>query len=54
MTTKEKIIGDCMEELPIIDKVHGVGRLWDFNLVVTDPPYNIGMEVFRQSKRQEK
>jgi len=42
MTTKEKIIGDCMEELPIIDKVHGVGRLWDFNLVVTDPPYNIG------------
>ena len=40
--TKQKIIGDVLVELPIIDKVHGTGRLYDFNLIITDPPYNIG------------
>jgi len=36
------IQGDCLKELPIINKEEPVGRTWDFNLILTDPPYNIG------------
>ena len=40
--SKEFIQGDILKELPIIDKKEPVGRIWDFDLILTDPPYNIG------------
>ncbi len=36
------IQGDILQELPIIDKDVPVGRTWDFDLILTDPLYNIG------------
>jgi len=42
MVTKLFIQGDILKELPIIDKEVPVGRTWDFDLILTDPPYNIG------------
>jgi len=42
---KEFIQGDILEELPIIDKEVPSSPLvprWDFDLILTDPPYNIG------------
>jgi len=40
--TKEMIQGDVLKELPILDKEHGTGVRTDFDLILTDPPYNIG------------
>lgn len=42
MVIKKFIQGDVMEELPIINKEAPVGRIFDFDLILTDPPYNIG------------
>ncbi len=39
---KEFIQGDVLEQLPIINKKVPVGQIWDFDLILTDPPYNIG------------
>ena len=39
---KKFIQGDVLEELPIINKETPVGKDWDFDLILTDPPYNIG------------
>jgi len=40
--TKKFIQGDILEELPIVDKENPVGRIMDFDLILTDPPYNVG------------
>ena len=42
MVIKKFIQGDCLEELPIINKEVPVGVIHDFDLILTDPPYNIG------------
>ena len=42
MIGKEFIQGDILEELPIVDKENPVGRIMDFDLILTDPPYNVG------------
>ena len=39
---KEKIIGDVLKELPIVEGEAPVGLKYNFNLILTDPPYNIG------------
>ncbi len=44
MVYKRKIIGDVLKELPIICKEAPIGINHDFDLILTDPPYNIGWE----------
>lgn len=39
---KEFIQGDVLDELPIIEQEAPVGLRVNFNLILTDPPYNIG------------
>ena len=53
-TEKLFIQGDCLKELPIIDKEVPVGRIWDFDLILTDPPYNIGWKYSNEVNDNKK
>jgi len=51
---KQFIQGDILEELPIIDKEVPVGRVMNFDLILTDPPYNIGWKYSKKVNDKKK